>query len=242
MKKYIPFIALYVSLLLFMGFYWLVATACPETHLYYMMGEFGVPEVMTAICFLGAAIIAGLVLRHHKHMTISAVLFFAGLALFFFVCAGEEMSWGQHLLGFKTPEQIAEINEQGEFNLHNMDLEHIHPKDIVSWFMKIYGIILPLILIIKLKPEDSAWRRYLSRPILIPAFLIPEAINLIQKPFDKTLLRKLASMRDRVPDLHAYLASQAEEVSEMYWAAAILAAMICIYVAWARFVRMKQSS
>lgn len=49
-------------------------------------------------------------------------------------------------------------------------------------------------------------------------------------------------MRDKVPNLHAYLASQAEEVMEMYWAAAILAAMICVYTAWAKYVRGKEAS
>jgi hypothetical protein len=33
---------------------------------------------------------------------------------------GEELSWGQHWLGFETPEISREVNVQGEFNLHNI--------------------------------------------------------------------------------------------------------------------------
>ena len=33
--------------------------------------------------------------------------------------AGEEISWGQHIFGYPTPDWIAERNSQEEFNLHN---------------------------------------------------------------------------------------------------------------------------
>ena len=42
------------------------------------------------------------------------------LALLLFVACGEELSWGQHLLGFEPPESIKELNAQQEFNLHNL--------------------------------------------------------------------------------------------------------------------------
>lgn len=37
-----------------------------------------------------------------------------------FVMAGEEISWGQRLLGLSTPESIGSVNAQGETNLHNL--------------------------------------------------------------------------------------------------------------------------
>ncbi|TGY89236.1 hypothetical protein E5163_08950 [Marinicauda algicola] len=36
-----------------------------------------------------------------------------------FVLAGEEISWGQHWLGYVPPEVVRETNLQEEFNLHN---------------------------------------------------------------------------------------------------------------------------
>lgn len=43
-----------------------------------------------------------------------------GLGLFFFVAFGEEASWGQHWLGFSTPEELKKLNAQEETNLHNL--------------------------------------------------------------------------------------------------------------------------
>ncbi|MEM9592817.1 MAG: hypothetical protein AAGD06_01035 [Acidobacteriota bacterium] len=42
------------------------------------------------------------------------------LGFLFFVAAGEELSWGQHHLGFATPEPLRELNAQQEVNLHNL--------------------------------------------------------------------------------------------------------------------------
>lgn len=49
-----------------------------------------------------------------------------GYALLFFVVAAEEVSWGQRLFGFGTPEMMQRVNVQDEFNLHN--LAGIHDK------------------------------------------------------------------------------------------------------------------
>ena len=40
--------------------------------------------------------------------------------LFVLIVALEEISWGQKLFGFNTPEEIAVINSQGELTLHNL--------------------------------------------------------------------------------------------------------------------------
>lgn len=42
------------------------------------------------------------------------------LGLFFLFCAGEEVSWGQRVLGIETPEFMEEENAQKEFNFHNL--------------------------------------------------------------------------------------------------------------------------
>ncbi len=42
------------------------------------------------------------------------------LALLCFLLLMEEISWGQRIIGFETPEEIEEINAQQEVNLHNM--------------------------------------------------------------------------------------------------------------------------
>src|SRR5262245_35516813 len=44
--------------------------------------------------------------------------FFLLLALMLFFGGGEEISWGQRILHFKTPQEITQINKQHEFNIH----------------------------------------------------------------------------------------------------------------------------
>ena len=45
------------------------------------------------------------------------------LALLMFVMAMEEISWMQRVVGFDTPEELARVNWQGEFNFHNVQTD-----------------------------------------------------------------------------------------------------------------------
>ncbi len=47
----------------------------------------------------------------------------AGFVALFFLMAMEEISWFQRVIGFDTPEAVAERNWQGEFNLHNFQTD-----------------------------------------------------------------------------------------------------------------------
>ncbi len=51
-------------------------------------------------------------------------LFILLLGLLFFVAAGEEISWGQRIFNIDTPENIKDINAQGELNIHNLNFFH----------------------------------------------------------------------------------------------------------------------
>jgi hypothetical protein len=46
------------------------------------------------------------------------------LGLVFMLGCLEEISWGQRIIGFQTPEEIRDINAQNEFNLHNLQVFH----------------------------------------------------------------------------------------------------------------------
>ena len=48
------------------------------------------------------------------------VVFYLLLISGFVVITGEEISWGQRLFGWETPELVAAVNEQNETNLHNL--------------------------------------------------------------------------------------------------------------------------
>jgi hypothetical protein len=58
---------------------------------------------------------------------------------------GEEISWGQHYIGWGTPEWLVDLNVQNETNLHNVhDLFGVVPKMFLEWTIYICGIFLTL--------------------------------------------------------------------------------------------------
>ncbi len=46
-------------------------------------------------------------------------IWFLFLFIFCFIAFGEEISWGQHIWGFESPELLQKINKQQETNIHN---------------------------------------------------------------------------------------------------------------------------
>jgi len=97
--------------------------------------EDGVIESLGALSFLVAALsfLGCWWLSHPLQMKPgfrgSRNLFYLLLALFFLVCAGEELSWGQRLFGWQTPEILLEKNMQQETNLHNLEYFHAYRRD-----------------------------------------------------------------------------------------------------------------
>jgi len=51
------------------------------------------------------------------------------LSIVFFISTGEEISWGQRIIGFSTPDNLNEINVQQEFTLHNIEVFNAHGFD-----------------------------------------------------------------------------------------------------------------
>ncbi len=71
---------------------------------------------------------------------------FDGLvALFCVFVAGEEVSWGQRLLGFTPPTPFLEHNTQQEFNLHNFAELFGRPKQMLMLALVGYGLLLPTV-------------------------------------------------------------------------------------------------
>jgi len=69
----------------------------------------------------------------------------AGMALFCFVAMGEEVSWGQRILGFTPSSTFLEKNVQQEANLHNLVEAFGQPKWTLIAVLVAYGIIAPLL-------------------------------------------------------------------------------------------------
>lgn len=117
----------------------------PPFYDLYTAKEEGVIEWLTVVFFLIAAFIAWKIRSQkalpHKKFSRPFCIFIILGCLF---VAGEELSWGQHILGWGTPEFLAEINKQNETNLHNIlpiaDFLDKYPRAILSIAITIYGI------------------------------------------------------------------------------------------------------
>lgn len=102
------------------------------------MQEDGLVEWWTVGLFLMAGIVRGRDAIRQRHV-------FDGLiALFCLFVAGEEISWGQRLLGFIPPASFLATNTQQEFNLHNFAAIFGRPKWVLIAAIAAYGVILPL--------------------------------------------------------------------------------------------------
>ena len=74
-----------------------------------------------------------------QSQAVSAVLFlFTGAALVF--VAGEEIAWGQLVLGFDTPESLAAANYKSEATLHNVT-SLVQAFDLGKLAVGIYGLL-----------------------------------------------------------------------------------------------------
>ena len=68
-----------------------------------------------------------------------------GLLVFLMVfVAGEEISWGQRIFSFDTPDFMEDVNEQQEFGLHNLRYIHLYKDGLFAIGIFVWGVILPI--------------------------------------------------------------------------------------------------
>ena len=66
-------------------------------------------------------------------------VYFILLSFLFFICFGEEISWGQRIFGWETPQALREINAQNETNLHNLWLfQSTNPDGSTKTFLELF--------------------------------------------------------------------------------------------------------
>jgi hypothetical protein len=181
--------------------------------------EDGFIESFTAISFfLTAVIFLILFIR-----TRAVILLFFVLAFIF--GAGEEISWGQRLIGFETPESIESVNAQREFNLHNLNVfnsvdEEGHKQGISRFFgfntlfflfCMAYGILLPLMMKIGFVRNIVERIKLPVPPLILGVFFL---INY--------LLFKALSVFNVVEGSSIQFSSVIDESKELGWAIVFL--------------------
>ncbi len=134
---------------------------------------------------LAASLLAawlGTQLIHKRQLLIGCLYVVAAVGAFF--VAGEEISWGQQVFGWETPETLNAMNHQGETNIHN-----IRPIQrafhYVVLLTGIYGTLAPLLGATFLKQRSRSTLGYLLIPplFLVPAFMMPFGYRLIRLVF-----------------------------------------------------------
>jgi hypothetical protein len=127
--------------------------------------EDGPVEYLGMMCWFGAAVVCFLAyFKSERGVRIAGWAtrrnwFFILLGILFVFAGGEEISWGQRIFGFDTPEAWRELNLQSEFNVHNLpifnakDSDNIAKTGLARWltmermfavFWLIYCVLFPI--------------------------------------------------------------------------------------------------
>lgn len=181
--------------------------------------EDGFIESFTAIFFFITAIVF-LVLFIRTRAWI--LLFFV---LAFVFGAGEEISWGQRVFNFDTPDSIESVNAQREFNLHNLNVfnsvdEDGHKQGLSRFFgfntlfflfCLAYGVLLPLLMYIGFVRRIVERVKLPVPPLIIGVFF-----------FINYLLFKALSVFTVVDGASIQFASVIDESKELGWAIVFL--------------------
>lgn len=128
-------------------------------------------EWLTFWSFAAAAICFGLAslrCRRHRSRTVWFLVLMAVSCLFI---AGEEVSWGQRVLGFSSPEYFLEENFQQEVNVHNVFSTTVRKAGLKSVILG-FGVLLPWMAVTRVSGGWLARWGVFSPPWeLIPSFL-----------------------------------------------------------------------
>jgi hypothetical protein len=146
-----------------------VSIVNPDFFIASYVPEDGLVEWMTVFALLfssGLMAWRAWTLRARRSVVFIAVTCFAAFVLFF--GAGEEISWGQRILGVEAPEWLEENNRQKETNLHNLVIGDVNLNKLI--FSKILGVGLLFYLLIfpityRLKPKFARWVDSMGVPL-----------------------------------------------------------------------------
>lgn len=141
----------YVFSLLVLGFF-VLWTEIDIGSLDELALEDGPIENLSAMFYLVASIGFLFAMKKSEYLknqgTYLAYFMTGAWCVLMFVFAGEEISWGQRLFAFSTPDSLAAVNVQNEFNIHNIGImdEFMGGKyRYLSIMMLLTGIVFPVL-------------------------------------------------------------------------------------------------
>ncbi len=97
-----------------------------------------------------------------------------GLVLLFLFGAGEEISWGQRILGLDTPEAMTAHNVQDELSIHNLSWFSgaLDSGNLWRIFWIVFGVLLPVVAAVWPRARSVMERLIPVFPLWVAVFLI----------------------------------------------------------------------
>ena len=124
------------------------------------------------------------------------------LAILLFIAAGEEISWGQRILGIKSSEYFLKHNAQGETNIHNLVVNGVKINKLVFSTILIAVLGIYLVIIPLLYKVNGSVRKFMdnsgvpiARLYQVISFLVAFAISeLLKHDRNSELLEAAAAL------------------------------------------------
>lgn len=197
-----------VGILTVIGLVWSHMDARSFRKVYVM--EDGPIEWFTVALLLGLCLICLRRLASLRGAKPKLFLFglLGGAAVFFFG-AGEEIAWGQRLLGFSTPETIQQFNTQNEFTLHNLEFGGVRLNQVV------FGLMLTIVVVAYVFVLPFVWQFWPPVRGWLDRFAIP-----VPRGYHALMIVLLAPFVDFMPSSNRW------ELLELIVVSAIFLAFI----------------
>ncbi len=169
---------------------YLLSPATFHTWLWSEQGPLELSHVLIPMTAMGIGVLTlaapGRLARCQEAGVIRIVAVMLGLTLMCGLVAGEEASWGQHLVGWQTPESWGELNDQNETNLHNVSSwADQKPRLLVELGAIISAIVLPLAALRGRTPLPEPWRFLVLPLCCLPVALLAEISHALEKVPDR---------------------------------------------------------
>lgn len=177
----------FMVVLTFVGLVWSRVDEKSFRDLYVV--EDGIVEWLTVALLLGVVVIT--LRRFARLRALRPRLFLSCLTVFamlFFFGAGEEISWGQRLLGFGTPEAIKQYNTQHEFTVHNLQFGEIRLNRLV------FSLMLSVVVVAYVFVLPVLWWFWPPVRGLVDIFAVP-----VPRGFSAVIVVLLAPVVDFMP-------------------------------------------
>jgi hypothetical protein len=158
-------------------------------------------EYAQAVAYIGAGIVAVSVsVAFWRSSLAPNALLYAALACALFFVAAEEISWGQRIFHFATPEYFQKENTHGEFTIHNLDpiQRVLHRIYIIAGLLLAFSWLFMTKGLRHRYPEAT---RYLIPGRLLSLYFIPVTIVYLYFDYGSRLAVALGCSRCRMGDI-----------------------------------------